>query len=238
MSSSATSTGTPDDFGDCYWAHNFCLWVHRVRAFPVAAISCFPGQYRLSSGFSQLCCTSSWEYFKGSQSHFAPWGLTLKSESEHLDPTLCGCRNVSWFCAGKCCLAMISVVKFLFCFWSTCCCLPLWGSKVSTVPNCEGVLSVWKLFLLPDSLPGCRSSSWYPLSLFSSLSSPYLIQKTFAWLLGSLEFSASLQKVFCRSCSTCRWILVYLWGTEDDLPILFLCNLEGLPSLPLVLLFI
>ena len=110
--------------------------------------------------------------------------------------------------------------------------------KFPLFPTVRGFLSVWKLFLPPDSLPGCRSSSWNPLSLFSSLSSPYLIQKTFAWLLGSLEFSASLQKVFCRSCSTCRWILVYLWGTEDNLPILFLCHLEGLPSLPLVLVFI
>ena len=32
----------------------------------------------------------------------------------------------------------------------------------------------------------------------------YLIQKRYGWLFGSLESSASLQRVFCRSCSMCR----------------------------------
>ena len=59
-------------------------------------------------------------------------------------------------------------------------------------------------FMTPS--PGLWSLSPNHLSLFYLYLLPYLILRKLVYLFGSLGSSACIQKLFCRSCSTCRLI--------------------------------
>ena len=80
-------------------------------------------------------------------------------------------------------------------------------------PNChppslpaKGLPSVWKLFLLHSSLPEVQVPSLFFCLCFFFFLLPYPVTWGVCCLLGSLRSSASVQYVFCRSCSTCRCI--------------------------------
>ena len=67
----------------------------------------------------------------------------------------------------------------------------------------KGLPSVWKVFLLHSSLPEVQVPSLFFCLCFLL---PYPGTWGVSCLLGSLTCSASVQQVFCRSCSTCRCI--------------------------------
>ena len=151
------------------------MWVYRVRAFPVAATSCFPGQYRLSSGLSQLCCTSPSNIVKAVNPISLPevWSWNLSPSTQPYSLWVQDCKLLLYwellFGNNPCGEFSVLPMEYLFLHSS------LRFQSSPLFPNVKGFLSVWKPFLLPDSLPGCRSPSWNPLSLFSSLSLPYQI---------------------------------------------------------------
>ena len=87
---------------------------------------------------------------------------------------------------------------------------PLWLQSLPHThppsPPVKGLPSVWKLFLLHSSLPEVQVPSlFFCLCSFFFLL-PYPGTWGFSCLLGSLRSSASIQEVFCRSCSTSRCI--------------------------------
>lgn len=139
----------------------------------------------------------------------------LNPQPEHPAPlTVGGHGSVSHFLAGKCCL-----IKNLCCEFSALplehlllhlsMCSPLRCGKLPPALPLRGFPSVWKHFLLRDSSPGCIPWEMHPhckiLCLpFYLYLLPYLILRRLACPFGSLGSSASVQKVFCWSCSTCR----------------------------------
>ena len=72
-------------------------------------------------------------------------------------------------------------------------------------PPVKGLPSMWHRFLLHSSLPKCQGPSLFFCLCFFFFLLPYP-GKWGACLLGSLRSSASVQSLFCRSCSTCRCI--------------------------------
>ena len=105
------------------------------------------------------------------------------------------------------CLAMISVVNSLhFAFQVPIAAFPSELLKFPLTPPLREFPSVWKFFFLHNSLPGCRSPTQSLLSLFYLYILPYLILRRLACFWGSLESSPSVQNVFCRNCSTWRWV--------------------------------
>ena len=75
-----------------------------------------------------------------------------------------------------------------------------------TVSAHEGVSSVWKPFLLHSSLPLVRVPSLFFCLCFVFFLSPYPGPWGVSCLLGGLRSFASIQWVFYRSSSTCRYI--------------------------------
>ena len=96
---------------------------------------------------------------------------------------------------------------FLFCLPSTCFCIPLWGSSAPLHALSWGGFWVYGNFssFMTPSL-GHRSPHQNSLSLFFI----FIICPASFWSLAclfrSLGSSASVQKVFRGSCSTCRYI--------------------------------
>ena len=70
----------------------------------------------------------------------------------------------------------------------------------------KGFPSVWKFFLLHSSLPEVQVLSLFFCLCFFFFLLPYPGTWGVSCLLGSLRSSANGQWVFCRSCSTCRYI--------------------------------
>ena len=92
-----------------------------------------------------------------------------------------------------------------------CCSALLRGSEASPPPAppslpVKGLPSVWKLFLLHSSFPEVQVLSLLFCLCFFFFLLPYPGTWGVSCLWGSLRSSASVQKVFCRSCSTCRCI--------------------------------
>ena len=78
----------------------------------------------------------------------------------------------------------------------------------------KGLPSVWKPFLLHSSLSEVQVPSlFFCLCCFFFLL-PYPSTGGVSCLLGSLRSSASVQRVFCGSCSTCRCISDVFVGKE------------------------
>ena len=96
-----------------------------------------------------------------------------------------------------------------FCFFM----LPSGLPKLPLIPPVRGFPVVWKL-LLHDSHPTtgprpkilCPPFRLYPL--------PCVLPRRLVCLSGCLGSSASLQKLFCGSCSMCRWSFDVFVGNE------------------------
>ena len=136
-----------------------------------------------------------------------------------------GCERVSRFSTGNCHLVRI-LWWFFFFFFGLCCPLRFQNSPL-TQPE-RGFPIVRKLLLhysLPrrDLLPGilCLSLRLYLLS--------YLILKRLGCLSGYLRSSTSVQKLFCGSCSTCRYSSDVFVGEKVVLPLRFLRHLGRPP---------
>lgn len=99
-----------------------------------------------------------------------------------------------------------------FCLPSTCRCVPLWGSKVAPISIHEVFSECVEFFSF--RAPCLRHRSSIPLSLFLFCLLPYFILWRLACPFGSLGPSASVQKVFCRSCSSCRCRFDVFWGRK------------------------
>ena len=78
----------------------------------------------------------------------------------------------------------------------------------------KGLPSVWKIFLLHSSLPEVQVLSLFFFLCFLFFLLPYPGMWRVSCLLGSLRSSASVQYVFCRSCSTCRYIFDVFVGRK------------------------
>ena len=92
-----------------------------------------------------------------------------------------------------------------------CGCALLHGSEASPLCHLQslptkGLPSVWKPFLLHSSLPLVQVLSLFFCLCFFFFLLPYPGTWGVSCLWGGLRSSASIQKVFCRSCSTCRCI--------------------------------
>ena len=114
---------------------------------------------------------------------------------------------------------------------TTCCFVPLWGSKTPLCPHPWGVSEHVGTF--PPSLSLPRVLVPVPKSFFlffKSLSFAYLILRRLACLFGSQGSPASIQNVFCMSWSTYRCIFWCICGEEVDLPVLFFHHLESPPT--------
>ena len=100
-----------------------------------------------------------------------------------------------------------------------CCCALLHGSEAYPLrhpqsPPTKGLPSVWKPFLLHSSLPLVQVPSLFFCLCFFFFLLPYPGMWGVSCLLGSLRSSASVQSVFCRSCSTCRCIFDVFVGRK------------------------
>ena len=78
----------------------------------------------------------------------------------------------------------------------------------------KGLPSVWKLFLLNSPLLEVQVPSLFFCLCFFFFLLPYPGTWGISCLLGSLRSSASIQYVFCRSCSTCRCIFDVFVGRK------------------------
>ena len=165
-------------------------------------ISCLSGRPRLFCGPPQLRCTGP---LMAANPSPLPGVWPPKPEPEHPASTHNG-GHVNEFLAGKCCLAMILWWILCFSFQAPVAMFPSGVLKLSSDCACERFLSVWKLFLLHESLPWVH----FPvLKSFVSLFKNFTFCPTSFWgdwlaFFGSLGSSASIQ-VFCRSCSICTW---------------------------------
>ena len=111
------------------------------------------------------------------------------------------CRSAPILCAG------ISPL----CPPNPCGCALLRGSEASPLHNppslpVKGLPSVWRPFLLHSSLPEVQVPFLFFCLRFFGVFLPYPGTWGVSCLLGGLRSSASVQLVFCRSCSTCRCI--------------------------------
>ena len=147
-----------------------------------------------------------------SQPQSFPWDLTFKARASALSshPLQRVSRQASQ--AGECWLALILCAGISpLCPLLPSCCALLHGSEASPhthppSPPVKGFPSKWKLFLLHSSLPEVQVPSTFFCLCFFFFLLPYPGTWGVSCLLGSLRSSASIQKVFCRSCSTCRCI--------------------------------
>ena len=104
--------------------------------------------------------------------------------------------------------------------------------KVPTEPQVRGFPAVWKFSSFMTPSPGQFSvpNSFISLLVFYIL--PYLLSKRMGCLSGCLVSSASIQKLFCGSCSAFRWSFLFVCssllncGGESGLPVLFLHHLR------------
>ena len=173
-------------------------------------VSCPFGSSRLFPGLppGQLWRTSPFRLCSRSQPQSSPWDLTearASAPSPHPPQRLS--RQASR--AGECWSAPILCAGiFPLCPPHPCGCALLRGPEASLLrhpqsPLVKGLARVWKPFLLHSSLPEEQISSVF-FCLFFLL--PYPGTWGVSYLLGSLTSSASVQYVFCRSCSTCRCV--------------------------------
>ena len=133
-----------------------------------------------------------------SQPQSSPWGLTAKAQASapSLHPPQRVSRQASQ--AGECWSAPILCVGIsLLCLLHPCCCALLHGSEASLPPTplslpVKGLPSVWKLFLLPSSLPEVQVPSLFFCLCFFFFLLPYPGMWGFSCLLGSLRSSASI----------------------------------------------
>ena len=174
----------------------------------MAMISCLYGKG--SSGFSlnSLSCVvlAPSEYLHGSQPWSSPWVLIPEPEPWHSVSHLLLCAQaceplLRW----KCCSETNSVVNSLhFAFWEPSVVLLSEVLKFPPVLTCEGVSEFVKTFSFMTPSPECRSLSRNTFLFFYLHLLPYLILKRLTCIFGSLGSSASVLKVYCKSCFICK----------------------------------
>ena len=104
----------------------------------------------------------------------------------------------------------------LFCLLTTCCFVPLWGSKTPPCPHpWGGFWTCWNFssFSLPPQGAGpCpKILFFFFLNLYLL---PYLVLRKLACLFGSQGSPTSIQNVFYMSWSTCRCIFDVFVGRK------------------------
>ena len=106
------------------------------------------------------------KYFHSGQYWSSPEARPQKPEPQH--PALFHhSGHASRFSAGKCCLAVISVVNSLsFAFGAPVAVFPQGFLKLPPSPPVRGFLSVQTLFLLHHSFPGTQIPVWKPFVSF------------------------------------------------------------------------
>ena len=143
-----------------------------------------------------LCHISPLRVVNPCSSH---WGPIPRPEPPHPAPT----------CHKRVSHVRAKMVKFLHFAFGTpvSLCFPLrfWSSLPLTL-LVRGFPSMQKSFLLQDWLPpqGAGPHPKFFVPFFVFYLSPYLIPRRLACLSVNLGSSASVQKVFCGNCSTCR----------------------------------
>ena len=104
---------------------------------------------------------------------------------------------------------LVVVVRCVFCaFFFFFLLLVMLPSEIPKLPlhtPVRGSPTVWKLFLLTTPSPGWVSVTKFCVSVFVFYILYYLLLKRLDCLSGSLVSSASIQKLFCGSCSTFKW---------------------------------
>ena len=186
------------------------------------------GQIRVSANICVALVPS--EYLHGSQPWVSPWGPTPKTwasaPSPHSPQWVWACEPIlSW----ELLLRMISAVSSLcFAFWTCAVSLPSEVPKLTR--PVRGFPSV-QAFLLHYSLPGgAGPQSDIPCLPFHLYLFPYLILRGLVCLFGSLGSSASIQKMFCRSCFTCTWVFDVFVGGKVVSPFYSSINLKVSPA--------
>ena len=183
---------------------------HQVRAFHGKILFFFSLSLAIPQ-FGFLSHVSSLILFSG---HSGPV-LTLSMQPE----PLCPAADMSVWVTSP----LGVVVRHLFCvvcffFFPLLVMFPSEISKLPTDPPVKGFPAVWKLLLLHDSLPrmGLIPNSFVSLFVFYILS--YLLSKRMGCLSGCLVSSASIQKLFCGSCSAFKWSFDELVGEKVVFP--------------------
>ena len=121
--------------------------------------------------------------------------------------------------AGECRLAPILCEGISpLCPLHPCCCALLRGSESSPLPppisTSEGASQCVETFPLHSSLPEVQVLSLFFCLCFFFFLLPYPGTWEFSCLWGTLRSFASIQQVFCTSCSTCRCIFDVLVGKK------------------------
>ena len=181
---------------------------------PRTMVSCLLDRSRLFLGLppSELWCTGPFRLCSHGQPQSSPWGLTSEARASAPSPRPPRQLNRQASRAGECCSALILCAGISpLCPPHPCGCALLRGSEASPLrhrqsPPVKGLPSVWKPFLLHSSLPLVQVPSLFFCLCFSFFLLPYPGTRGVSCLLGGLRSSASVQSVFCRSCSTCRCI--------------------------------
>ena len=134
----------------------------------------------------------------------------LKPKPLHPAPVCCGqTQAFELFLGWKFPFHVISVVNFLHSPH----CASLWGSKNPTWP------CLWWVSYCVVTSPLSRLPPW-DRGLCSKILClliclyllPYPILRRLVFLSGHQGSSASIQKILCGNFSTCRWVLIHLWG--------------------------
>lgn len=222
-------------------AGSFVLLVCDVTVFPQewsCASLVFPG-FSLDSLSCVPLALSGCLYCD--QPQFSPWRPIPEPLAWVPSPTHCGwaweCEPLlGWevlFDKNLCCEFSALPLKYLLLHLSMC--SPLRCGKLPPALPLRGFPSVWNISFFVTPSPGCIPWEIHPHCQIPCLPFylyllPYLILRRLACPFGSLGSSASFQKVYYWSCSTCRWVFDGFAGVGYDFSILFLCNLEGLSS--------
>ena len=129
------------------------------------------------------------------------------------------------------CLGVYSVFFFFSPSWLCC---PLRFQNSPQTLLCEGFLLCgdFSSFLTPS--PGWVSVPKSFLWVFVFYILSYLLLKRLGCLSGCLVSSASIQKLFCGSCSAFKWSFDEFVGEVSGLPVLFLCYLGTAPWFTIV----
>lgn len=176
-------------------------------------ISHLSGRPRLFPRLFQLGYTSPFQSIFRQSSLYSSRHLTPKPWTSTPSPHG-GMQAASWLgSAGR---NDLCGEFFLFCLLSTCFCIPLWGSEGNPPSHSWGGFQVYGNVssLMTFSLGHWSPPTKFFVSIFYLYYLFCLILTSLACLFRSLGSSASVQKVFCRSCSTYRYIFYVVVRTK------------------------
>ena len=123
-------------------------------------------------------------------------------------------------------------LRHVFCgilFFSVCplpVMLPSGIPKLPINPLVRAFPDAWNVSSFTTPSPGWVFIPNSLVSLFVFYILSYLLSKRMGCLSGCLLSSASIQKLFCGSCSTFKWFFWWICVGESSFPILFLHHLR------------